>query len=378
MLTPYSKKQAQTLYANVYRLMTVYAKSVNHIGFLTLTFADSVTDHKEAYKRFRSFNSNFLAKHPEISHWISVKERQIKRGAREGNAGAWHFHLLVVLNGDIKTGYDFEAVRRRDYRSASQYLRQIWKDFREACPKYGLGRPELQPVRSNAEAMGRYIGKYISKHTWQRTEEDKGVRLINYSRGWPRNSANYSCNTDNAKEWRRKVSLFAKVNGCTDLYQLNEKLGHRWPYRYVEDIMWSHELYIAFGDRTTEEYKNPVVERIKERKQKREHYIDHHEKQGRMSIRRMLAERSKIVHDGHIEVQRLIHQGLSPETIQERNSVSFSLRELLEQDLSSITNHQRRLRLEQMRPEPEENLSGYKIDIETGELFPPDHEKIPF
>lgn len=226
-LSPYWKKSAHTLYSNVSRLIS-FAPSIGHVGFLTLTFADNVMDHKEAYNRFRSFNTNFLSSYPEITHWLSVKERQ-KRGA-------WHYHLVVVLQGDIQEGINFEEFTQGNYSSASNYLRFMWRDLREACVKYKLGRSELLPIKSNAEGMARYLGKYISKHLNKRETSDKGVRLVNSSRNWSKNSVNFAWYTEGSVEWRRKLALFAEYLGCTELYELTEKLGSGWAFKYLDDI----------------------------------------------------------------------------------------------------------------------------------------------
>lgn len=200
------------------------------MGFLTITFPDNVTDHKEAYRRFRSFNSNYFAKHESFGEWVHVKERQ-KRGA-------WHYHMIVVLKGDIRSGVNWEELAKGNYRSANPFLRSLWKDLRENLENYGLGRSELLPIRSNEEAMARYVGKYISKHMDQREEDDKGVRLVNYSRGWSgRNSVNFAWNTHGSHEWRRKLEKFAKSLGCEEIYQLSEKLGPGWAWKYLDDIM---------------------------------------------------------------------------------------------------------------------------------------------
>ena len=46
----------------------------------------------------------------------------------------------------------------------------------------GLGL-YLLPVRSSSDAIAKYVGKYIAKHTDARIESDKGVRLVRYSKG---------------------------------------------------------------------------------------------------------------------------------------------------------------------------------------------------
>ncbi|MGB7747589.1 MAG: hypothetical protein WBN75_09910 [Verrucomicrobiia bacterium] len=99
------------------------------------------------------------------------------------DSGRIHYHLLVVLAQDIRTGFDFAAVKRGNYRSASAYLRREWKFWRETAPKYGFGRTELLPIRKTAEGVAKYVGKYVAKHIGQRLPEDKGARLVRYSKG---------------------------------------------------------------------------------------------------------------------------------------------------------------------------------------------------
>lgn len=293
LLSPYHKKAAQTLYLNVSRLIKE-AKSLNNVGLLTLTFAENITDNSEASRRFDIFNTNFLLKDPRFGTKITVKEPQVKRGIKNGDSGAWHYHILITLSEDIRTGIDFEAIAKRDYRSANQYLRTLWKDIRKACKLYGFGRPELLPVKSNAEAMGRYIGKYISKGIENRTHEQKGVRLVNYSKGWSRNSPKFAWNTKNSFEWRRKVQLFAKTHGCSDLYQLSEKFGSDWAYKFIDQVINAQDIYIEdrtenwkyqtngnrihrkTGELQKEEeytYKDPIFKRIQENEKNRFHHL---------------------------------------------------------------------------------------------------------
>lgn len=261
LLTAHHKRQAQTLFLNTARIIE-NAASIGHIGFLTLTFPDNVTDHREAYKRFRSFNTHFLAPHYDFVDWLCVKERQ-KRGS-------WHYHLVVSLSDDIREGVDFDQLEKGDYSSAGPKLRDLWQQLREALPKYGFGRSELLPIRSNAQAMGRYIGKYISKHIGGREDRDKGVRLVNYSRGWVKNSVRFSWHTKNAAEWRRKLSLFAQYMGCSELYQLSELLGSGWAYRYVQDIMDIDFTLLEGGGVLQPEYRSIILARADQGRKARE------------------------------------------------------------------------------------------------------------
>ena len=57
-LTPYHQKSAFTLGENVRRFCDLYG--LQNCGFLTLTFPDNVTDHKEASRRFDNMNRRYL------------------------------------------------------------------------------------------------------------------------------------------------------------------------------------------------------------------------------------------------------------------------------------------------------------------------------
>lgn len=227
ILSPYHKRQAFALHDNVKRLLAL-APSLGHVGFLTLTTPDNCRDADEIRRRWRSCQSNFFTDCPEFGEWIAVYERQRR--------GAWHLHLLVIVREDIRQGIDWAALERRDYRSASPYLRGLWRLLRTRLPAFGFGRHELLPVRSNAEAMARYVGKYVSKHIGARREEDKGKRLISASRGWPRSSATFAWHTDNARLWRRNLGRLAAFLGLPDLGGFADRYGSSWAYHLAEVV----------------------------------------------------------------------------------------------------------------------------------------------
>ncbi|OMI69615.1 hypothetical protein MP31_17395, partial [Escherichia coli N36254PS] len=164
------KKSASALAWNVQHFVDTYGLS--NVGFLTLTFRDHVTDPKEAQRRFHSLKTHVLAS--RYRAYIRVMEPM--------KSGRIHYHLLVALDSDIRTGFDFFAVRDQDYSSANKAIRAEWAFWRKTAPKYRFGRTELMPVRSNSEGIGRYVGKYISKGIESRTEQFKGTRLVEYSR----------------------------------------------------------------------------------------------------------------------------------------------------------------------------------------------------
>ncbi len=227
------KRSACALAWNVQYLAQKFG--LEHLGFLTLTFADNVVDPKEAQRRFNSLATNVL-RH-RYREFIRVWERT-KRGRI-------HYHLLVVQNLDIRTGFDFDAVSRNDYKSANAAIRDEWAFWRKTAKAYGFGRTELLPVKSTEEGIARYIGKYISKHVSQREERDKGFRLVEYTRGARMSSTRFGWNTEGAGQWRAKVGLFCRIlgaNGATPdrspvpFRDLSLICGPRWAYHHREFI----------------------------------------------------------------------------------------------------------------------------------------------
>jgi hypothetical protein len=219
---------------------------IERIGFFTLTFKDHITDLREAQKRFRSLRAHVIVKRYQRA--IGVWERH--------GSGRIHFHLVVVLDKDILTGADFTAFKRKDYRSANSALRAEWSFWRQTCPKYRFGRHELMPVKSNAEGLARYVGKYISKHVTQRLPEDKGarvVRFIGYKPGMRRACCRFSWNTDNGWLWRHKTAVFAGRHGLTDLEQMKKRFGRRWAYHLQKRIIGELLEGVVFPSRNAAE-----------------------------------------------------------------------------------------------------------------------------
>jgi hypothetical protein len=204
------------------------------MGFLTLTFAQNIQSPREAQRRLNSLITHVIK--PRYSEYVGVMERQ--------KSGRIHYHLLVHVGTDIRTGFDFSAIENHDYRSASSALRSEWAFWRHTAKKYGFGRTELLPVRSSSEAIAKYLGKYISKHIEVRQEQDKGVRLVRYSSGARVGTTRFQFQSPGSQEWRRKVQIFAELvqNNNPDtpvcsLADLSRVLGKRWAYKHREFIL---------------------------------------------------------------------------------------------------------------------------------------------
>ena len=224
------RKTATALSYNVEQFAHKYG--LENLGFLTLTFKDHVTDFQTASKRFNSLASHIL--NPRYQAWLKVSERCKNNRI--------HYHLIIAMQKDIRTGFDFSAIKNNDYRTANKYLRSEWAYWRTTAPKYRFGRTELLPIKSSHEAIGRYVGKYIGKHMMERHAQDKGARLVSYSTGCRTMSTRFSWVTSGAAQWRNKVSIFANMvalkTGCEPTMEgLRNELGPKWAYNHRQQII---------------------------------------------------------------------------------------------------------------------------------------------
>jgi hypothetical protein len=224
------RKTATALSYNVQEFSHKYG--LENLGFLTLTFKDHVTDFKESSKRFNSLATNIL--NTRYQAWLKVSERC--------KNGRIHYHLIIALHKDVRTGFDFSQVKQQIYSSANKYLKSEWSFWRSTAPKYNFGRTELLPIKSSHEAIGRYVGKYIGKHMMNREMNDKGARLVSYSKGCRTMTTKFSWYTEGSAQWRNKVKTFAYMisdkTGCEPTFEgLREQLGSKWAYNHREFIL---------------------------------------------------------------------------------------------------------------------------------------------
>ena len=156
--------------------------------------------------------------------------------------GRIHFHLVVVMAQDIRTGFDFDAVARRDYSSASAYLRAEWKHLRECMPAHQFGRHELLPIK-NGGGFGTYVARYVGRSIATRGEE-KGARLVRYSKNFPRSVCGPFTKVDLiGARARRRVPRIAYSLGYRTLEAMERELGNSWKYQlrrllFCDDTMF--------------------------------------------------------------------------------------------------------------------------------------------
>ena len=243
---------------------TAYALSVNvadaverwgieKSGFLTLTFADHVLDPKEAQRRLNSLATGVLR--PRYGGAVRVYERQ--------KSGRIHYHLLVNVGADIRTGFSFSAAARGDYRTASLALRAEWSFWRRTAKLYRFGRTELLPIISSSAAVGRYVGKYISKHFDSRETRDLGVRLVSYI-GPKVATVKFMWAGGGAKSWRRGLEALVRdlaASGQIDfpsVEAMRRAYGRRWAWEW-RDVIAERALCHRVDKQTGEIYVGDAV-----------------------------------------------------------------------------------------------------------------------
>jgi hypothetical protein len=238
VVSPYHRRVALVMEMEIQALAEKFG--VDRLGVVCLTFQEEVTD-KEANKRFNSLRTNVLSKRYERGVFSCEHQKR----------GTMHFHGVVVMPGDIKTGAVFEerfgkwAVKRG---TANALLRSEWAFWRKTCKKYGFGGGKgseldtgmnLLPVRTNAQAVSRYLSKYFTKGIENRKEWAKGARLVRYMgyrKGQRRCSMKFGYNTTGSWVYRHKLKWYCHGRGIPNYEMLPERLGRRWAYNHKADI----------------------------------------------------------------------------------------------------------------------------------------------
>ena len=273
-------KKAECLYVNLDGL--IKRVGIERVGFVTLTFPRVTSDRVFASCCFNSLATNVLR--PQKLEFLSVPERQ-------GNGG-FHFHLATAFPYDIRTGFDFTAatnattVKREHYfrggtynrsrggfgwdnassyaefkkweclyiESANESLRSWWNYFRQVAKRYGFGRCETLPILSNAQALARYIGAYVSTASNARLVCDAGMRTVRYSfarvpvAGYERKSSlrtatvKFSWLDGNGRKWRRGLQLLGTIFEL-DLDGLSRLFGKKFQYHMRRAIFHLGDKY---------------------------------------------------------------------------------------------------------------------------------------
>lgn len=119
--------------------------------FVTLTYAENMTDTKRLYQDYRRFVQRLRRAYPAIDGYLVAFEPQ-KRGA-------WHAHVLLISSNAF-------------LRISNKEMHRIW----------GYGFTKVQGVRKIRD-IGSYLTSYLTNVKSGKTSK-KGARLGMYPRGF--------------------------------------------------------------------------------------------------------------------------------------------------------------------------------------------------
>lgn len=114
----------------------VTSQNRDHIHWITLTYAENMTDHKRLYEDFRKFNMRLKywckKEFPDNSYeYIAVAEPQAR--------GAWHLHLILVWSNKAPF-------------IKNERLAEIW----------GFGFVKINVLKKNLSNVARYLCAYLT------------------------------------------------------------------------------------------------------------------------------------------------------------------------------------------------------------------------
>ena len=235
-----SKKSAEALYQQILAYGMLFG--VEKLAFLTITFAgEEAPTIEHVMKCFKSFLNSFLRRRYVAG--VRVTERG-------GKTWRLHFHLVIVMGEDIKTGYDFKRTNfKSENPTASPYFRAEHEAIKEALPKYGFGPVHwFEPAKDSLESLARYVAGYVSKNIANRVQGDKKARLWGCWGDVPRAcSSNFARVTSNRWLWGQKVRIWAASHGFVAgegaggsfgvMDRLKDVFGPRWCFLFQTDIL---------------------------------------------------------------------------------------------------------------------------------------------
>lgn len=211
---------------------------IEQVGLLTLTFSDPVTDAKIAQTRFKSLRTGVLM--PRYGGYLRVFERQ--------RSGRIHYHVLLPMKSDIRSGYKRPAAGSRA-RCGNPCLRLEWAFLRETLPRYGFGWCQLEPLIGTAEQAAAYLTKTLEGPECVRATRDSRVRVVEVSRSLRSANSRFFWLTDNGTQWRRKLAAHVallvdsgELQPGAGLCDLNQRYGPSWALYLRPMIEQTHDL----------------------------------------------------------------------------------------------------------------------------------------
>jgi hypothetical protein len=154
-----------------------------------------------------------------------------------------HYQAVQTLAREKDVSAESKRFIRRTMRrelgplTTNKVLRGYWALMLDKAKAYGIGRIELVPIRTNAEACGKYVGGYMTKSCFEKQPGGRRTRFVTYSANFKKAcTSQFASNGPRGQEWRRKRAAWAAGHGLREGEE-KEFLGPRWAWHYREQIL---------------------------------------------------------------------------------------------------------------------------------------------
>lgn len=147
-----SAQSVSRTFAKIRALINTNVTEARNVRWVTLTYAENMTDAKRLYEDFHSFWKRFLYWNQKQGYakpeYISVVEPQ--------GRGAWHVHALFIW--PVEAPYiDNNSV--------------LW-------PMWGFGYTSIKALRGDVDNVGAYLTAYLADLPLQGDEESGGMESL--------------------------------------------------------------------------------------------------------------------------------------------------------------------------------------------------------
>ncbi len=140
------------------------------------------------------------------------------------------------MGRDIKTGYPFADVKRKDYRRVERRLRSVWRLLQMKARAYGFGWNTLEPIKSNGPAAAKYLAKYLSKA--QTSEFRLGEERSRLFGVWGRKRfVHHRFSWASSRLFRQRLSWYAKDSGIEDVTDFSRLMGRNGWLKLGEPLL---------------------------------------------------------------------------------------------------------------------------------------------
>jgi hypothetical protein len=218
------------------------------VGLLTIGCPgdDRLQDLREFSDRWNSASSNLL-RDLFLSHLVVIQRHK---------DGVPHAHVVVVCNRKLGTGVYWDRQRRKWRQCPSAHCKALWDLLSpERMKGYGLGVANLLPLQGEANGLGRYVARYVSRELGTRRKGDRGARLVRYSQSWPRVVVGpFTWADKRAQRARDRAKQMAVVFWGSWLRMVTD-IGDNWRFKLIRCLYCGDGEYwdvITYAERSLE------------------------------------------------------------------------------------------------------------------------------